>query len=196
VSYSGSLNLDREPADYRQKSRKRMRGSLEVGTLADRDREAGTTIVEFVVVLAIVGILMTLSLTAYDAYGKVMAHRGALREVASVLRNTQTRAVAEAMTYQCRFETSSVPNTLTLYRSRANPPESGTLTKTYTLDKRLRFDSVDFVHPDPTFPTDACLLLARGSASKGSLWIKRVDNGRAYQVTLDGLTARVSYEGG
>jgi prepilin-type N-terminal cleavage/methylation domain-containing protein len=173
-----------------------MRGSLKVGTLANRDREAGTTLIEFLVALAIVAILMTLGLTAFDAYGKVMAHRGALRDVAGVLRNTQIRAVAEAKTYQCRFDTSSVPHTLHMYRDGDNPPDPNELTRTYTLDKRLRFDGVNFVHSDPSYPSDACLLLARGSASKGSLNITRADNGRAYEITVEGLTARVSYEGG
>lgn len=166
-----------------------------LGPQARFSGDMGFTVVEMAVVLSLMAIVGTFALTAYSGYAKVQAHRSAVRDVVAVLRNMEIRAVAEATAHQCRFDTTSVPNTLKVYRGSANPPVSTSLVKTYSLDKALRFGSISFTHADPGFPSTACLFFARGSASTGSFKITRTSSTKTYQINVEGLTARVSYEG-
>lgn len=158
-------------------------------------REAGFSLIELVMGLAIITIVGTLSLTAFAGYGKTQVHKAAVREAVAILRNTQIRAVTEASAFQCRVDATSVPHTIKIYRDGTSPPAAATITRTYTLNPALRFVNVAFQHSDVTFPQTSCLFFARGSASQGSFAVERADNGREYKVSVEGLTARVSYEG-
>lgn len=164
---------------------------IEKGKLRD---DAGVTLIEILVVVALISILGTMSMGAMRNYGKGQDHRGAIREVVAKLRNAQVRAVTEATTYQCRFDTTSVPHTLKVYRDSANPPdESNRVGSTYTLSDNLQFVDVSFTHSDAS-PAFACFFYARGSADPGSLSIRRVDNARKFDLAVEQLTARVSYD--
>lgn len=153
--------------------------------------DSGFTLVEVLVALVLATILSTIAMLSLRTYSKVTGHRGAVREVVAKLRNAQVRAVAEAATYQCRFTTT----TLKFYRDSADPPlESNRVGAPYTLNSRLRFVNVNFTHNNPAIPITACFFYARGSADPGGLTIQRVDNAKELDLTVEGLTARVSYD--
>lgn len=149
--------------------------------------EAGFTLIELLVVITLMAILATISMTGFKAYSRAQAHRGAQREVVAILRNTQLRAATEVATYQCRFTAT----TLTIYRDTASPPTT-TPTKTYTLDSILEFVNTTFTHSSGVVDSN-CLFFSRGSATPGSVTIRRTETGKDFSLTLEGLTGRVGY---
>lgn len=156
--------------------------------------ELGFSLIELIVAMALAAIMATLSMTAFRAYQRTQAHRNAMREVTSVLRNAQVKAVTEATTYQCKFTSDS----LEIYRDGNLPPASANKVKTYSLEGSLEFEAASpygFTHPDGT-TRPSCLLYARGSATSGEILVRRTDTDpdRNLEVRLEGLTARVSYD--
>lgn len=161
-----------------------------------RDRlELGFSLIELIVAMALAALMATLSMTAFRAYQKSQAHRNAVREVTSVLRNAQVKAVTEATTYQCKFTSDSVE----IYRDGNLPPASTNKVKTYSLEGALEFVAASpygFAHTDGTRKPN-CLLYARGSATGGEILVRRTDTDpdRDLGVKLEALTSRVSYDG-
>lgn len=160
-----------------------------------RDKlESGFSLIELLVAMALAALMATLSMTAFRSYQRAQAHKAAVREVVSVLRNAQVKAVTEATTYQCKFTSDS----LEIYRDGSLPPASGNKVRTYSLEGALEFvtgSPYGFTHPDgATRPN--CLLYARSSATAGEILVRRTDTDpdRDLAVRLEGLTARVSYD--
>ncbi|MFN2610208.1 MAG: Tfp pilus assembly protein FimT/FimU [Actinomycetota bacterium] len=150
----------------------------------------GFSLIELLVVITLISVIATISMTAYKSYARSQAHRGGVREVVAILRNTQIKAVTEETTYQCVFGTT----TLDVYRDSATPPSASNKTKSYTLDANLQFTSVSFSHEAPGLPASNCFFFARGSADPGSLNVKRIDTNKIFTLKVEGLTARVCYE--
>lgn len=158
-------------------------------------REDGFSLIELLVVMALVSLMGTLTITSYRAYDRSQDHRGATREVVGILRNSQVRAVAEATTFQCHFTTTD----LRIYREGAVPPTTAP-TRTYSLTEGRFNDNLEFVitspngflHPDGLKPN--CLFYARGSATSGAVQVRRKDTGVTHRVEVEGLTARVDYD--
>lgn len=166
---------------------------------------SGFTLIEVLVTMTLIGILVTISMTAFAAYKKNADFKGAVREVASTLRNLQVRAVTEARTYQCIFNTSVTPNTIRIFQDGSIPPSpSSAVAPGYTLpNANLVFVASGtqhgqvhgFDHPDPLVNTiiPNCFFFARGTAAEGRVGIQRVDTGREEDVIVNAVTARVSY---
>jgi len=153
------------------------------------DPDDGFNLIELLVVISLISITATLSMMSFRGYLRTQEHRGAVREVVGLLRNAQVKSVSEAQTYQCQFTTTQ----LKIYRDGNVPPVTSAV-KTYTLEPNLEFDDVKFVHTTGGYPQTTCLFYARGSASGGALNVQRLDLGREFPVTVEQLTARVSYD--
>lgn len=150
----------------------------------------GFTLIEMAVAMVLIGILATISMTAFSAYKKSADLKSAVREVVGILRNTQVRAVTEATTYQCKFTS----NSLEIYRDGSYPPSATNRVRTLTIQSsNVEFRNISFLHDDASFPATNCLFFARGSADPGGLSVRRLDTGKQYDIDLEGLTARVSY---
>lgn len=157
--------------------------------------EHGFSLIEMLVVMALLTIIATISMTAFRGYQRAQAHKNAAREVVSVLRNAQVKAVTEATTYQCIFTTDEVE----IYRDGNVPPAAANRVRTYTLESgNLEFVATapqGFTHPDGSVLPN-CLFFARGSATAGQVLVRRTDTDpdRDREIGLEGLTARVSYD--
>lgn len=158
------------------------------------DAEDGFSLIELLVVMVLLSLMGTLTITSYRAYDRSQDHKGATREVVGLLRNAQVRAVSEAATFQCVFTTTE----LKIYRDGAIPP-TATPTRTYSLTENRFTGNLEFViaspngfqHPDGLKPN--CFFYARGSATSGTIEVRRKDTAALRGVTVEGLTARVSY---
>ncbi|MGI8426709.1 MAG: pilus assembly FimT family protein [Actinomycetota bacterium] len=144
--------------------------------------DAGFTLIELLVVIVIIGLISAMSMTALLAYSKSSAHRGAARETVALLRNAQVKAVTEARTWECRF---------TATRLEIWGPAG--LARTYNLPGGLAFVTT----PPHGFVASAapgtCDFFAKGTATSGSVGVKRLDNNAERGVFINALTSRVSY---
>lgn len=154
-------------------------------------KEDGFSLIELLVVMALISALATISMLSFTSYRRASEWRGAARETVAILRNAQQRAVTEAQTYECRV----TANMLEIYRA-------GTKQRDYRLPGNVEYVFSGTSHGkthgfrDPNTSggyISSCFLYARGSANGGLLGVRRKDNAKETDVTLESFTARVSY---
>ncbi|MGZ5410816.1 MAG: pilus assembly FimT family protein, partial [Aeromicrobium sp.] len=61
-------------------------------------RDRGFTLIEVMVTISLLGTLMAIGVSGWSSWARVNEHKGAARELQSVLRQTQQRAVTEGQT--------------------------------------------------------------------------------------------------
>ena len=159
--------------------------------------ESGFTLVEMMAAMVVFGLVATMAMMSFRGYDRSASHRGAARETVAVLRNAQVKAVSEAATYQCTF-VPSTPGGPVNKLNILNPAAS--IVKTYTLRSNLSFVATGtshgaahgFTHSSTTGNSN-CFFYARGTATAGTVGIRRADDAAEYDVKIEALTARVSY---
>ena len=165
-------------------------------------RQAGFTLVELLVGMALFGVLAGISTLGLSAVAKSLQARGASRESVSTLRTVQGRAVAEDVAYCVTFGVGATPTTWTVYRvpgadqgvlSAGFTCTSGTAVDTYKAPGGSTFSSIGFAQRNST-TTAYVLFYARGAASGGSFKAGG-GGGSTYTITVDALTGRVTSSG-
>ena len=150
--------------------------------------DSGFTLLEVISTCLLLAILVSMAVAPWRSYGESQAHRDAARELVAVLRNAQAASVAELATYRVDITTSAA----TQYRIT---PGSGVpvLKQTTTITHpKIAYSSPSF--QDASGATSAQVFFyPKGSASKGSVAVTRADHDHVYTVSVEGLTARVSY---
>ena len=149
-------------------------------------RDDGFTIIELLVAIVLFGIVVGLSVAPYSAYRLRQQHAGSARELVAFLRRAQVRAVAEETPYRVDLATT----TATMYRW------SGTayvkVQSTTTANAKVTYSAASFVQ-DTGGTGTSVYFYAKGSAGKGSVKVVRSGSTKVYTVSVEGLTARVSY---
>ena len=155
-------------------------------------RDAGFTLIELTIGMLITGILMGLGTSGWTSYQRTVEHRNAAQGLTSALRNAQQASLAEAVTYCVAFNTAN--RSYTVYKYACG--STGTLVKgpVTTASSRVTLASPTFVQPDASNGTSVSFY-PRGSATKGSVVINRSGSSKAYTITVEGLTGRVSLSG-
>ena len=153
--------------------------------------DAGLTLVELLVGMVIVTILAVSSVSGWTRYQRTVEHRGTAQELVSALRNAQQRSLAEAAAYCISFSTSDRS-----YEVRKGSCATGTLAKpaTRTQSTRVTLAAPTFLQTNGT-TTSNLSFFARGSATKGSVQVRRAGSAKKYTITVEGLTGRVSLLG-
>jgi len=157
--------------------------------------DQGFTLLELLVAMILGGILMTLGVFAMRNYLIAQRHSGTATDVRSTLRLAGEQALSEGKTYCVRFTST----TWTLYKSDCTVAANKAGGPWSVQDGQISFSNVSF--PAPATPvanqTTACptagacaYFYPRGTALAGSLQVVR--NSKAYTITVEGLTARVS----
>lgn len=153
--------------------------------------DAGLTLVELLVGMVIVTILAVSSVSGWTRYQRTVEHRGTAQELVSALRSAQQSSLAEAAAYCVPFNTSNRS-----YEVRKGSCTSGTVAKpaTSTQSTRVSLASPAFLQPDGT-TTSNVSFFARGSATKGTVQVRRAGSTKTYTISVEGLTGRVSLLG-
>lgn len=147
-------------------------------------REAGATLIELVLVVALLGVGGALGMTALSNYGASADLRDTTQKTVSVLRNTASRAVSESASYCVRFATNG--KSATVFRGACG---SGIVASELPAPGTTRFRSPDFAGGgDLTF-------LPRGSSTGGRVDLVRDGSSASptFRVTIEPLTSRVTY---
>jgi prepilin-type N-terminal cleavage/methylation domain-containing protein len=151
-------------------------------------RESGFTLIELLVTMTLFGIIVAIAVAPYRSYQLTSAHLNSTRKLVGVMRNLQVRAVAENATYRITFATDGKTwTTERLTGTTWSTTSTGKPTDTKVVTRNASF------RQDDGSLTSTAYFYPRGSATKGSVQVGRTDRTKVYTVTLEGLTARVSY---
>jgi prepilin-type N-terminal cleavage/methylation domain-containing protein len=158
------------------------------------DREAGFTLIELAVAMILFGIVVAIAVGPYMRYNRAQQQRGIARRVVATLRSAQVSSVSENAVYRVDFTASSV----TVFRK--DTPTGSTWSQTAKMSETE--STIDIGSPQFVLPTGetstSCYFYPRGIASattaSGGIVITRSDSDQEYTITVEGLTARVSYD--
>jgi type II secretion system protein H len=157
-------------------------------------RDAGTTLIEMLTVVMIMGVMMGIAAVSLVTYRVSSEHRGARDEVVSTLRNASERALSEQRTYCVEISA----NAWSLYRAACAGASSVPVQTGIALESSQESLSGSFTAPsghESACGSGACVYFyPRGNSSDGSVTVSRT--GRpTYTVDVEGLTSRVSTSG-
>lgn len=156
-----------------------------------RSLEHGFTLIELMVSMVLVGLLMSLATGGWLSYRKSIEHRGSAQELVSALRNAQQASIAEAVTYCVKID--AVTRSYRLYKFDCG---TGTPVRptAFTQSSRVTLTEPGFVQLDGATASTVSFF-PRGSATRGSVKVKRAGADKTYTISVEGLTGRVSLAG-
>ena len=156
-------------------------------------RDSGFTLIEIMVVVALVSLLSALGAGAYKSWAAAHAQLGAATDMQTILRQTQVRAVTEGVPFCVKFDTTA--ETYTVYRHACDTAATIPLVKVngpLSLgDSHVAMTGVQFHAPDGSVGAQMTFR-ASGSAWPGGLTIARSGSSKTYSIAVEGLTGRVS----
>ena len=150
--------------------------------------DAGVTMLELLVSMVLLGILMAFVAAPYATYRVHQQHIGSARELVGFLRRAEVRAVAEETTYRVDFAADG--KSATVYRLTSGTYVAGQTVK--PMASNIRYTSPSFLQSGGGSGTSV-YFYPRGSAGKGTVLVTRTGSSKTYTVSVEGLTARVSY---
>lgn len=155
-------------------------------------RDAGFTMIELLVGMVIVGMLAALGTSGWLSYQRTVEHRGSAQELVSALRNAQQASLAEASTYCVSFDTTN--RSYQVFKFACGGAGTSVKQPVNTQSSRVTLNSPAFLQTDGS--TNATVsFFPRGSATKGSVKVKRQGADKTYTISVEGLTGRVSLQG-
>jgi prepilin-type N-terminal cleavage/methylation domain-containing protein len=153
-------------------------------------RESGFTLIELSVTMVILSVLLAISIGGFTKYRQAQDQRGSAFQVEEVLRNAQSRAQAEGITYCVTFNVAA--RSWNVYRSTCG---TGTLVfKGTTTTPKVTLTTPTFLQTDGSYSASA-QFTPRGTATPGSVKVTRPTGSKVYTIQVEGLTSRVSVIG-
>jgi len=150
--------------------------------------DSGFTLLEVMTTCLLLAIMLGLAVAPWRAYGDDKAHKDAARELVAVLRNAQVRAVAELATYRVDV----TPTTAKAYRITPGTGTAVLKQQSSLTNAKIAYSAASFQDSNGATSTSV-YFYPKGSASKGSVTVTRAGRAHVYTVSVEGLTARVSY---
>jgi type II secretion system protein H len=157
--------------------------------MGTRRRDEGFTMIEVLVTTSLLGLMMAIAISGWSSWARSSAHSGTARELQSILRQTEERAVTEGRAMCVLFD--STANRYTVYRGVCGGSDlTRVLGPVATASTEVRIASPVFTSMAGT--TTGVTFYARGTASPGTVRVTRSGSSKVYTLTVEGLTGRVS----
>lgn len=150
---------------------------------------AGHSLFELMCAMTVLGVLAGILVGGVRGWFEARAHAGSAAAIQSVLREAQQRAVTEGRSICVDFGVPS--QSYAVYRATCDarpypPPVHGPL---HTDGQNVWIAEPAFA---PSGSSTGVTFQPRGTASSGSVKVLRDGSSRVYEVTVDGLTGRIS----
>ena len=139
----------------------------------------GFSLIELIIVVAILGIMATLSAFAYQSYVNNSNLRTAARDMASDMANTKQKAVSEGLCYRMTISTSG--NNYTIEQGNATCTTCATCTYTVMATKIPSTFGANLTISSTTYPSNIITLQPRGTISAGAVVLR---NSRGSTATI------------
>ena len=156
--------------------------------MPNRPRDEGFTLIEVLVTTVLLGVMMAIAVSGWMSWARSSAHSGTARELQSMMRQTQQRAVTEGRAMCVLFDPTA--NEYAVSRGVCGSGGTVVLGPVPTDSREVRIASPVFTS---TAGTGAGVtFFARGTAWPGSVRVTRSGSSKQYVLTVEGLTGRVS----
>jgi type II secretion system protein H len=152
-------------------------------------RDSGFTLIEVMLTTALLGLMMTISIAGWSSWAKASEQSGTARELQSLLRQTQQRAVTEGRAMCVQFDVAA--NHYTVYRGACDDASRVKVAGPVTSNTPdVHIDSPAFTAPAGS--NTGVTFNARGTAWPGTVRVTRGLSSKVYTLHVEGLTGRVS----
>lgn len=155
--------------------------------MRDHRTDAGSTLIEILVTIALAGALMAIAVGGYARWARASEQSGAARELQTQLRNAQQRAITEGTPTCVLFDVAA--DSYTVYRGRCTDAGKVRIDGPMTPDGDTYLADPQF---DGSSVTTGVTFSQRGTATPGSVVVKRAGSSKTYVVAVEELTGRVS----
>lgn len=151
-------------------------------------REAGFTLIEVMVTMAIASALMAVGVFGFTNWQRTSQQRGTAQELVSALRSTAVRAVSEGRTYCVDFDNATT-KVYAVYRVSCS---TGTLARGGARTAGPQVSLTTNVTSAPCTAGHKCIYFyPRGTATPATVNVTSSTRSKVYIITVEGLTARV-----
>lgn len=151
-------------------------------------RDSGYTLIEVMVTIALMCAVMAIAVAGFNRWSAASQQSGTAREIQSLMRQAQQRAVTEGRAMCVQFTSS--PARYTLYRGACDDSAKAKVNGPFETNG----SGVGIGAPVFTGSSGGATFFARGTASPGSVTVTRDGSSKVYTLEVEGLTGRVSLE--
>lgn len=151
--------------------------------------DQGYSLIEILTTIAIMGTLLALGVGGFRNWAIAKDQEGAAADLQTVLRQTQTRAITEGVSFCVTFDVAA--SSYTVSRYACGTPLEKTNGPFEMNDERVTFTDISFRQPDGSFTT-SLTFKPTGTATGGSVTVRREGSTKTYLVSVEGFTGRVS----
>jgi Tfp pilus assembly protein FimT len=142
---------------------------------------------ELLVVMAIMGILAAIAVPSLTAWTRSSQQAGVSRDLVGQLRQVEQYAVTQNTTFRVTFGATTAA--IAKYDTASNAWVS--FRSYQSTSSAVTFANANF---SSSSGANVCYFTARGTATRGSIQVIRSSSSKTYTISVEGLTARVSYQ--
>jgi type II secretion system protein H len=167
--------------------------SIRQVSMSHPQRDSGFTLIELLVVISLMGVMMAIAVTGWNSWARASEHKGAARELQSVLRQTQQRAVTEGQTMCVDFDVAS--NSYWVTEGVCGVAGAVVMNSVKVQGTGVAIKGPEFTpSADPDTVETGVTFYSRGTAWSGHVYVVRSGSTKLYKLSVEGLTGRVSLD--